>query len=524
LIDCYKGILITGSGSGVSITGNNNLIAGVRYPLSLGTAPANATFYHNTIENTPRVITAGVASVVSFTNSIFANITALYSGAVTLSGEHNGFYNSPTFGNAPVSSGSTPFQSVGAGNYYLVAGSSFRDYGVSNTLSGSQLQDLSKRTTFPPLISTNSYAYPIVLNPQAQRDSDAPDLGYHYDPIDYAVYNLTFTSGASLTLTNGVALAMFGNDGIWLQDGSQMYSEGTPNNRNHLARYYCVQEQPTNWGAATLSSSTTITTYNTGVSPPIARIRFTDFDGLAGCGHLLYLLATNWTYSSLTLQDCSFNSGQFSQDGPATSVLTLTNNLFERVTGFFENAPQITAVNNLFRYGTNMFFNTGTGNWIFKDNAFDSARIDDIANNITASFNAYINMGTNRFYPTNSNDLVLTNFSYATGPLGNFYQPTNSPLINLGSLTNASQGVFYQYTTTTNQTKEATSRLDIGLHYIATDRNGNPIDTDIDGVSDYFEDRNGNGSVNSGETDWQIGTDLGLKVWITEPKSNSNLP
>jgi hypothetical protein len=171
-----------------------------------------------------------------------------------------------------------------------------------------------------------------------------------------------------------------------------------------------------------------------------------------------------------------------------------------------------------------MFFNTGTGNWIFKDNAFDSARIDDIANNITASFNAYINMGTNRFYPTNSNDLVLTNFSYATGPLGNFYQPTNSPLINLGSLTNASQGGFYQYTTTTNQTKEATSRLDIGLHYIATDRNGNPIDTDIDGVSDYFEDRNGNGSVNSGETDWQIGTDLGLKVWITEPKSNSNLP
>jgi len=30
--------------------------------------------------------------------------------------------------------------------------------------------------------------------------------------------------------------------------------------------------------------------------------------------------------------------------------------------------------------------------------------------------------------------------------------------------------------------------------------------------------------VNTGETDWQSANDLGLKVWITEPKSNSNLP
>lgn len=50
------------------------------------------------------------------------------------------------------------------------------------------------------------------------------------------------------------------------------------------------------------------------------------------------------------------------------------------------------------------------------------------------------------------------------------------------------------------------------------------LDYDGDGLADYFEDHNGNGSVNSGETDWQNGSDLGLQVWITEPKSNSNLP
>jgi len=54
--------------------------------------------------------------------------------------------------------------------------------------------------------------------------------------------------------------------------------------------------------------------------------------------------------------------------------------------------------------------------------------------------------------------------------------------------------------------------------------NGRLWDTDGDGVADYFEDRNGNGTVDSGETDFQSATDLGLKVWITQPKSNSNIP
>ena len=51
-----------------------------------------------------------------------------------------------------------------------------------------------------------------------------------------------------------------------------------------------------------------------------------------------------------------------------------------------------------------------------------------------------------------------------------------------------------------------------------------PFDYDSDGIPDYLEDRNGNGVTDTGETDWQSATDLGLKVWITEPKSNSNLP
>ena len=39
---------------------------------------------------------------------------------------------------------------------------------------------------------------------------------------------------------------------------------------------------------------------------------------------------------------------------------------------------------------------------------------------------------------------------------------------------------------------------------------------------DYLEDAKGNGAVNSGETDWNSASDLGLKVWVIRPKSNSS--
>jgi hypothetical protein len=69
--------------------------------------------------------------------------------------------------------------------------------------------------------------------------------------------------------------------------------------------------------------------------------------------------------------------------------------------------------------------------------------------------------------------------------------------------------------------KETNSVVDIGFHYVATDANGVPLDYDTDGLPDYLEDANGDGSVSSGETSWQSATDFGLKVLITRPKNNS---
>jgi hypothetical protein len=145
--------------------------------------------------------------------------------------------------------------------------------------------------------------------------------------------------------------------------------------------------------------------------------------------------------------------------------------------------------------------------------------------NTVNGYNAYIgdtNL-TKRLIPSGAADVLLSSLVYQSGPLGDFYQPTNSALINTGSVT-ANLNSLYHYTTTTNQVKETNSVVDVGYHYVAWDNNGYAIDSDGDGIPDYLEDSNGNGLVNSGETDWQNAADLGLKVLITRPRNNSILP
>jgi hypothetical protein len=155
------------------------------------------------------------------------------------------------------------------------------------------------------------------------------------------------------------------------------------------------------------------------------------------------------------------------------------------------------------------------------NNDFDTCTITN--STLTNGYNAYLNC-SGRLEPTNVFDIVSTNsLAYQSGPLGNFYQPTNSPLIHAGSTT-ADQVGLYHYTVTTNQVVESTNTVSIGYHYVAVDANGNPLDSNGNGIPDYLEDANGNGLVDSGEIGWNIVGDLGLKVLITQPRNNSVIP
>jgi hypothetical protein len=69
----------------------------------------------------------------------------------------------------------------------------------------------------------------------------------------------------------------------------------------------------------------------------------------------------------------------------------------------------------------------------------------------------------------------------------------------------------------TNNVKETNTVVDIGFHYVAVDANGIPFDYDGDGVPDYIEDVNGNGSIDSNENDWTSTMDF--RVHINRPRA-----
>jgi hypothetical protein len=88
------------------------------------------------------------------------------------------------------------------------------------------------------------------------------------------------------------------------------------------------------------------------------------------------------------------------------------------------------------------------------------------------------------YYPT---DQILSNSpSFQSGVFGRFYLPTNSVLIDAGSTTADRVGLFY-YTTQISQTNENITPVDVGYHYVASDSNGNPVDSNNDGTPDYLD-------------------------------------
>jgi hypothetical protein len=108
-------------------------------------------------------------STVALTNSLLVGVTNAGDVVVTT--------NTTV---SPADDG-TVFQTVGAGAHYLAANSPYRNAGTTNGLSSTLLADLKKRTTYPPVIVNGfgSYFNDVTFSPQAQRDTDLPDLGYH---------------------------------------------------------------------------------------------------------------------------------------------------------------------------------------------------------------------------------------------------------------------------------------------------------------------------------------------------------
>jgi transposase len=143
---------------------------------------------------------------------------------------------------------------VGAASHYLTNVSSFHHVGTTN-LNAELLAALKKKTTHPPVVLSNvTFSANTNLAPQAARDTDVPDLGFHYDAIDFAMKEVAVTN-ATLTLTNGVSVALFGSKAMILRQNGKVVSEGAPLALNRLTQYQAVQEQPVAWGGTSFSST-----------------------------------------------------------------------------------------------------------------------------------------------------------------------------------------------------------------------------------------------------------------------------
>jgi hypothetical protein len=345
-----------------------------------------------------------------------------------------------------------------------------------------------------------------------QRDHDQPDLGYHYDSLDYVVSGVTVASNVSVLITNGAAVAVDYAQSSWgfILDSGRLTSEGAPFLTNRVTRAHLVQEQWSGNPGYRAMFYDNAGAY--GGSPPrLATLRFrgTEFSEGAEDGYVLY---TGTSVSDLEWTHCSIFNPSIVVDTAGSGALgcAVTNTLFVRggvLIGLGTTGAVVTAHlrNNLWRGVSLNFYNGNTNNWTVRDNLFDTMYA--LTNNGSAIENSY-----NAYYQTaygltgGANNLALTNLAYETGPLGLFYQPTNSLLIDAGSRWATNAG-FYHFTTVTNQTKEAATLVDIGLHYLALNgiaSTSSALDTDSDTFADYFEDLNGDGVVDATEMDWQI--------------------
>jgi len=359
------------------------------------------------------------------------------------------------------------------------------------------------KTTLPPLSLTKTLTNYTVVDPVAQRDTTGTALGFHYDPIDY--FAEFAVSNATLLLTNGVALAYYDDLGIWLQDSGQLVSQGAPNYRNYLVYYNMVQEEP----AALWSVSNAIAQvmpiaplpYSTNNKPSIY-MRLTTIVAPQGQTNLWNTTDTNQVIASLALRDCEIygaGANWLMRESNNTPIVGLTNNVFYRVPFAITNNAIITCYNNLF-YGTtnanafNVFIRhlSGTSPNTNENNVFDgvTASLDGVI----VGHCAYLNGGTDA--SIRGSDIV-TNLTWQAGPLGAYYQATNSPILTNGYST-ANWLDLYHYTVLTNEAVEGTNVTSRGYHYIALGANGLPLDTSGDGVPDYLADVNGNNSGGTG--------------------------
>jgi hypothetical protein len=494
-VDVGEAIRLT---TGTTVNVRNALVVRASTGVFGGTGASTAVVEHLTVNGADRLAVSGVftsASALTLRNSL---INALTNTPPAYTG---GSDNSVSTANT------VTFASLRGGAHYLPAGSAHLDAGtapVDSTLT----TELREMTTEPPRELVGEIAFNTTLRPIAAVDTGILDRGYHYPRIDYAASGVNLTN-AVLTLTNGVRLATYGSVGINLRSGAVVRSGGSPNRMNWLTRLALVQEGTT---ADPLNSP--ILSSLGGSMVPRAELRFTGVGAAAEATGRKQLLAMSGSVvTTWTMKDCALWNvwhGAYAYT-PGQSV-TLENNRWHRASvDFFQpnysgyHPFTLNAYNNLWVAGLVKLGSSFSGYWTLRDNLFDGT-----ANQTTGS--TFWSVSDNAYRSASSfggsGNVTLTVSEHLTGPLGTNYYPSagSSPggftnLVGAGYRTGVTAGLFH-HVIATNLVPNGANLVGIGFHHLNTSIAGVPLDTDGDGIPDWMEDVNGDGSISGDPSSW----------------------
>ena len=397
------------------------------------------------------------------------------------------------------------------------------------------LADIQQKTTCSPIVYSDTiFSTATTFSPQALRDTNSsPDLGYHYDPLDYAfggceaANNLIFSAGTAVGWFRTTSGWQDKGYGIYIHNLQTVAFQGTATAWCYWTRLNAVQEQDLTAQCGPGGLDGEDNQYGQDISQsPIVQANFLRSTLMAAENG--NCLRDDYGYLIVNANNSEFYIGSVGGYGLSMS---LTNCLFERSgVGNMESWPgNFANVENCTFNGGSLSFYGGqlthyywatsmpinVNNCSFDGTSFANAGYATDTNYVSYDYNAYTN-SSNPYGLGGAHDVIVTNgFNWQSSWLGNYYLPSDSLLIDAGSTT-ADQVGLYHFTTQTNQTIEGGSPVDIGYHYVAVDGNGNPLDSNGDGISDYIEDANGNGLVDNGETPW-----MPPPTFITQPVSQS---
>ena len=493
LIDCLRPVMAMGT---MTLKVQNALIAQVKAngAAFYGNNYATVEGQHLTVAGSPNLYLYQTPANFTLYNSLLAYVEHIqeYTDPADEQGTTSGNRELPE--SEPYNAGEEippVFQSVGGGGYYISAERLDPDNGgyslyqtgwpanweegwTPTGVDPDLLAELERMTPVPPTEKSSSVTADEVWAPRTLGHMfwpwDMPHAGYHYPILDYLVNDLTI-QGATLTLTNGVAVGVSPSSGFVLASGSRLVSQGKPVDLNRLVPTVLVQESAESGG----NLASLISDQLAGGAVPELSLRFTEAAVPASGGSLF---TTGLQTEHLAIRDCEIYGCHLScwGDADSTRVFELSNNLWARANLSIGNGldTDLTAHahNNTF-WRSSVSPNMATGGaWEWRDNLFDHADIWQYYAYVPNSHNGYYGSGSGypRLQDSAGNDVFPTTLDYLQDEWGRGWYPVpdTGQLTDTGSRSAEDAGLYFHTIEAAHpHAPEGTTQVDIGYHQSA---------------------------------------------------------